>query len=44
MNISNFDITGWYSIPQSYECCHCQCHHHHMSNNSNVSDNEVNNY
>ncbi|CAF1192772.1 unnamed protein product [Adineta steineri] len=43
MNISNFDITGWYSIPQSYECCHCQCHHH-MSNDSNVSDNEVNNY
>ena len=28
MNISNFDVTGWNSIPTSFECCQCQCHHH----------------
>jgi hypothetical protein len=28
MNISNFDVTAWHSIPTTFECCHCQCHQH----------------
>ncbi len=28
MNISNFNVTTWHSVPTSFEYCHCQCHHH----------------
>ena len=28
MNLSNFDVTAWHTVPTSFECCHCQCHHH----------------
>ncbi|UJR29099.1 hypothetical protein I4U23_010313 [Adineta vaga] len=41
MNISNFDVTGWHSLPDSFECCHCQCHHHH---HHDKSSHEVNQY
>jgi len=27
------NITAWHSIPQSFECCHCQCHHRVENNN-----------
>lgn len=27
-NLSNFDVTAWFTIPTSFECCHCHCHHH----------------
>ncbi|CAF1338214.1 unnamed protein product [Adineta ricciae] len=36
MNISNFDVTGWHSLPESLECCHCECHHHV----DNIGDND----
>ncbi|CAF1507655.1 unnamed protein product [Rotaria sp. Silwood1] len=39
LNISNFDVTAWYTVPTSFECCHCQCHHHltrdHLQNPTN---------
>ncbi|CAF0957067.1 unnamed protein product [Rotaria sordida] len=28
LNISNFDVTAWYTIPTSFQCCRCHCHHH----------------
>jgi hypothetical protein len=40
MNISNFDVTTWHSVPTSFECCHCQCHHHI---NNDLLRNEMNN-
>ena len=39
-NLSNFDVTAWHSVPTSFECCHCQCHHHI---NNDLLGNEMNN-
>ncbi|CAF1280984.1 unnamed protein product, partial [Rotaria magnacalcarata] len=41
MNISNFDVTAWHTIPTSFECCHCHCHH---QTNADALRNPTNNY
>ncbi len=41
MNISNFDVTAWHSVPTSFECCHCQCRHHI---NNDILPNPTTNY
>ncbi len=41
MNLSNFDVTAWYSVQTLFEYRHRQCHHYV---NNDRSRNEMNNY
>jgi hypothetical protein len=41
MNLSNFDVTAWYSVQTLFECRHRQCHHYV---NNDLSRNEMINY